>query len=1471
MKHNINDAANLSEIKKLLTTGNASAIAINSIERAVKNGMVFKTEADLSALNLSVADLGIIKDAVVFGNAAPAANTVKTFQFSFVPLGNKKSFFGYQFLLTYTDASAFTIAETFPIEDSSIVLVDLDMANILPGSKIVFQVKTAVGELTELILGNAGEPKETRVEVDKNNLASAVVRLNVKELGTIPNPDVNKSYQVKGKLISNAEGRLQDYQIVIEAAVEKTGDVPSFFPVAFANTETNGYFVSSFLVFNVAEDIERVLAARAIISNENKSWDKNISLITEAVAGSEFKKSFIPPRVILSIDEEGQEDNKDCGCGCSDLNFHEKKVLEEYSYFTVVRTTEPSIIADILEDEEEIDLDEIFGTGGKVPITVFRNYQASINTLVKPVSSKLLVAGNASAATSSEVSTLAAVNPAIRLNFNADLLKKVLVDSKISAALKGKNKRQFKGRTLLNPLNQIDWDDEPTIYQAASIAHGHLLQFKQEWLPDGYSIGDILYSLPLAPGQKKQIAVLDWERRESAANSQQLDYEETLNNSLVRDRDINEVINATLNENIKGSSTASTGGFAAGIGGGVLGVFSGGAFGALFGVSGGKSSSSSSASQNSHRDSTASSMQSISDKTVQAASAVRSQRATVIQTVSQGEKVQATAESVANYNHCHAITIQYFEVLRHFSIQTRLASVQECLFVPLQMSPFDLEKIIRWRTTLEKRIFNKQLRSGFAASARLLHEKENTDNYYDSIGYPKVNYAEFPMIAYTGELLLQFNFFNTSDRVDDALINFFRIFNISIDEFRDRLLRDSELADVIGPRAIEFILNSIVIETDKGVDLKFDLSMLSRFRQNALMHISIRQSAQTPTGIRRDRVDAIKIRIDQSKLNADQISNIGQLTNKYMKIRIQSGSLRYRMKNFSGILFNGRIDNDLFADADAVFISTLPGADELRNPRGEDIDAANNLIQHLNENLEYYHKCIWFDMTPERRYMLLDGILAPGKANGRSVASVVENKLIGIAGNCLVMPVAPGNQLDPTIDEKFDLFAQYYNEEKDPIRISMPTKGVYAESVIGKCNACEEKDESRFWRWEESPIPDSPNTQILPINTDTRRADPGNLQAKDFPNPVVNIQNAPNVPDPTGLQGMLQLIGKGDSFRDITGLSQNQTNALATFQKSMDTAQAFGKEAADLAKTAAQMKMVQDAKNNGTISKDDAKEKGNQILDKSQKDASANKLQDGINLMDKLQKEGKITPEKSTEAKNNLLKKFLDSSNANTPMTNAEIQKLLDALRGTDKNLSVKRPDGETVEVNTSGGGGSSSSMNFTIPGEIPLVQQPTGNTCWAATTAMMVSWKRQLSVSIEDAVSIAGTAPDGETYLNKFNTDKILLSVHQADYNSKQGLSAEAPANYLPIGILQLLQAFGPLWVANDEDNGHNPNLYHYRIIIGIHGDGSNDGTFLKIIDPATGTVNTERFSVFQAKYEQIAIEDNNIGRSSTIQIIHF
>jgi hypothetical protein len=124
-------------------------------------------------------------------------------------------------------------------------------------------------------------------------------------------------------------------------------------------------------------------------------------------------------------------------------------------------------------------------------------------------------------------------------------------------------------------------------------------------------------------------------------------------------------------------------------------------------------------------------------------------------------------------------------------------------------------------------------------------------------------------------------------------------------------------------------------------------------------------------------------------------------------------TLRYSTPHMDGYLAHDyRADNDL-TPGDPVKIYTPLTADEKRDARKEDIQFSNMLIEHLNANLEHYHKAIWQRMDPDRRYMLLDGFVAP-YASGKSVVSVVENRVIGVAGNSLIMPVPPGYKLDPS-------------------------------------------------------------------------------------------------------------------------------------------------------------------------------------------------------------------------------------------------------------------------------------------------------------------------------------------------------------------------------------------------------------------------------------------------------------------------
>ncbi len=1069
--------------------------------------------------------------------------------------------------------------------------------------------------------------------------------------------------RIKGRLISgNPKISPEKRQIVIEVALKDDPADADFFAVCFAETETNGYFFTSQLVFRGPEDFKNLTAARAKVA---VSPALTIAIHLEPVTAAAGK---LPNRLILFFDMPVPEDGEDaheaeCSCGdCTDLNFYEKKVLDEFSYYTVIRTTEPLIETYEIDDVDEIELDDLLDDLDDVVRGTLAGIKADRGLLVNFISRHKTI-------TKQNV-------PLLLDNIRADTIRRKVLALPV---LK-------KGRVHLDSRNEIDWDEKPTVYQATSIAHGHLLHFKQEWFHDGYSMGDLLYSLPLAPGQKKQIVVFDWDRKESAANVQQLDYQDSLYNSLSRDRDVNEVARATLNENIRGSSEASTWGVGGGLGiGAIIPIEV--PIGALLGVGGGFGSGSSSASQDASRTTTASSQQQISDRTVQAANSVRSQRSTVIQTVSHGESFQVSAESVANYNHCHAMTIQYFEVLRHFEARTRLADVQECLFVPLKMSPFTPKKALRWRDILFRCLRKRFLGPGFDALYRIEEERESaTENYYDKIGLPPDRFAQEELEYVEGELYLEFQVQRPrNDAADEFVEVNWALWEPLLGnprEFYDRFLRsearrDDAFARHAGPRIAQAVFDEIRfygVKNGPGIvsrRLPIDATLLSDFRNRAKLNISLRMSG-TMIPIKREDIDYVNISLDGATSRSDILRS---LTNDVsVRIIVHSGSMRYRTKNLHEHLFQStNIKNDLTLDGDDVRVFCPLSAKALRQPRLEDVNISNDLLHHLNENLEYYHQCIWSRMDAQRRFMLLDGIVAPGRSNGRSVASVVENKLIGIVGNCLVIPVAPGFKLDPVLDKTVDLFEHYYEEPRDPLHLSLPTKGVFAEAVMGRCNSCEIKEEQRFWRWEESPIPDNPTT-INAITTPVLQTTQPNLAAKDFPSPIISLQNGPTLPDPQGFGALTTLLANPNLFRDLTGLSENQKNALAALQSSLKTAEKFGEGAQALTGQAAELfkfNKLTEMLGKGQITKDEFKE----LVNKAQEPPDLGKLK---GIKDAVKKE-QISPETGDRLNDATLKKI--EKDVETPMTTEDVQRLTKTAGANQANVSVTRP-GEAVVVN---------------------------------------------------------------------------------------------------------------------------------------------------------------------------------------------
>lgn len=732
------------------------------------------------------------------------------------------------------------------------------------------------------------------------------------------------------------------------------------------------------------------------------------------------------------------------------------------------------------------------------------------------------------------------------------------------------------GRNHVSVENPIDWDDEPTVYQNTTVAHGHLLTIKQQWKAAGYSMGDLLYSLPLAPGQKKQIAVFDWDRGESASRSEIQTNEEQLTSHLSRDRAVMEMMKSSFAESLSARSEYSgkSSGFSVGASGGfskkgvlskAVGLFKAGAkAGTLIGVSGGfssnKTSGSSSANQNSSRNLAANSLNNLKDSIQQSATSVRSQRSTVIQTVNQGESFSVTTEVIANHNHCHSLTIQYFEVLRHLIVEQNLVEVSECLFVPLEMSMFNMDKILRWKNSLSEFLLDGSLLGAFDALERIKEEYKHS-NLKNVSG----SYAEETIEDYFGELRISFEIPRPTDPINEVDLDdtekgsiveqvikdtwkpwkpfmignwensvalFRKHFYKRLAEQREKIFEEQVVPELV-EQFVKQLEIKAVFDDNSSRNLELDVTLISKYERGIPLYVSLRSTSNSYGIIRRNRIKQILIHSP-----ADIPSS--------SKIILHSGSLRYSTQHLNEYLFNSNnIKNDLIHN-DAATIYTPLNNRELVNPKNEDYKLANHLIEHLNEHLEYYHRQLWQYMDKGRLFNLLDGFIAPN-AKGKSLSSVVENNIIGVVGNNLILKVAAGYNLDPTfkISAGFDLLEIYKPlTPPDPFRISVPTRGVYAEAVMGQCNSCEHIDESRFWRWTEVPTGDEP-TAIQPISTESRRVDPGDLQTKNMESPVVNIQNAPSAPDPTGLGAALQLMGTAGIFRDITGLDGTQINALA--------------------------------------------------------------------------------------------------------------------------------------------------------------------------------------------------------------------------------------------------------------------------------------------------------------------------------------
>lgn len=646
---------------------------------------------------------------------------------------------------------------------------------------------------------------------------------------------------------------------------------------------------------------------------------------------------------------------------------------------------------------------------------------------------------------------------------------------------------------------------------------GYIDEYKTTWYSLGHSLGQILYSLPLAPGETVKLAVIDWSNETKTKRFEDTQTSEFLLHDTHRDRVITETVNAAVSEWQRGGSFE----------GGLSGIFS--KAGAALGISLGGGYATSSGNRNLKADN----VQNLNDNFSQQSSVQRELNSTVVVQSRQEEKESIQTRTFSNYNHSHTLTILYYEVLRHFRIVTELKRTRPALLIKGESIDFTKnESIIKYQKVIEQVIIDSSVLSGFNAIKNLVcFNSEFNRKVEQSKLLPDLN-AINPLGAIR-VVIKTIEATNGSPTIS--------MYTKGHDLIKCIVLEPVWHLGAFVPNYLhkELILPDMVNEAGKT---EYDIGQNHNYRQAGQECTFILLPGKPVVW---EDIEGFNFDVEVNTVGIPYHEGEAHTNWKIESVIITTtfGDKTWLMSNVSNIP-TIQYGNSHFFKANPY--KELP-KDALDLLTEDERCSINRLKQHLTDNKAYYNTALWLSENPNER---AERFL--GKSLGsETFFDFIANQAIDVIGDFVVFPLA--KEID-TISEAENISAEKL--------ITLPTRGVFAEGKLGHCNISEIIDNTRFWKWEEHPIPiQSPD--INPVTPVTPTPQTITVEPSTVPT-TINIQQPTPAPDPQGLAGALQAIVQGNMFRDmsmqaqITDLLKNLNDntakvAMAGMQKPTET------------------------------------------------------------------------------------------------------------------------------------------------------------------------------------------------------------------------------------------------------------------------------------------------------------------------------
>jgi len=713
------------------------------------------------------------------------------------------------------------------------------------------------------------------------------------------------------------------------------------------------------------------------------------------------------------------------------------------------------------------------------------------------------------------------------------------------------------------------------------LATGALLTFSQSWFAQGLSLGHLLHSLSLAPGETTRIAVVDWSRQSRGRSGETVSQSEALSNSLQHTRALSEVTDATVREFQSGQSRnavdATT--LQAGGGGGLdLGIV---AVGASASTSDTHTEAVGVSSSFGTRDLAARFGQQVNDLSQQTASAARSRRASVVRELSQSERETLSSRVVTNYNHMHALNLQYHEVVQVFRVTTQLERAERCLFVPLKLLDFSNTEVVdRQRGVLAAAALSDNVRQQLTRDygvvelvpqvARVTPATVVTTGLGTTLsaaagaapappaapaaaagGAGGVTSLPFnPLGAATGPAAAPAPALTPAVVTPKALrfdLGPARAAATLVARRGFDMAQVARLAALVGQPALREGSDGVFVPDESRL---IGLQLLSGAAANLV--VLARTGAQLPAQLR-----------TATQLSLATPARLADLQSVVLQLRPEDAVLNATLRlqfDVQGTVLPLDIPLQLKAAGASLQAAVIFNA----------VRAAPELLRHLQANRLHYSQAVFARLDASA----VAGLLGRLTLRGQPLGTWVEPQPLQVVGNSLVfrlkLPLA-GVADNPAMAQEMAAWQQFLTSRglnaptPQTDTVPLPTGGVFAEAVLGRFNSAEKIDLTRFWNWQDSPIQISA-PDIAALSPASRRQ-VQDLMPGAFGSPLLQQQAPGTLPGAAGVQPLLTALQNGNLFRDMSGLAQVSALAQSATELSGSGATSAGAQAAANLKT----------------------------------------------------------------------------------------------------------------------------------------------------------------------------------------------------------------------------------------------------------------------------------------------------------------